>query len=927
MAGIHSIAPEQCFTDALIPLLEAHSPLSEWPQLTLLLPTQRSIRAMRDAFDDFRKQRGMAAMPLPKMKPIGEVDEAQLIIDMAQDESFMERYRSIPKAISKQAAHYVLAGMIRGENEKQAYQGFDDPSFDFVEALSLAKDMVALYSRCHQYNVPLEKLNHVFTEFAAEHWQIRGRLLQRVTKGWLHYCHTHQCALPEARRAQLLMLQAELWQNAPAIHRIVAAGSTGSIPATSTLLSVIAQLPNGMVVLPGYRKDEAEPSNHIFERLKDTVEDRWGKLRYEPVEAKQAMPVLVECSDMREEVIATTLLIREAVETHTICVVTNDNTLSQDVRLELERFAIQVDNPDGVPLHHTSAGRLVTLLSHMVARQGRDLTAFLSLLHHPLCPFGATHDEVVALARLLEVNIARRRGFKRHDALSLLHQSRRVEEAEPHYELIEVLIEVCEHITSHRGEYTLSQHHAFLCQMLEKVTNGVEFYAAHEGATLREQLNSLFETVIGKHKEHYHAYHALLVQWLSQATIRDSKTADPRVMILSPQEARLQRFDRLIIAEMNEGSWPLEERSGESWLSPMAMRWIGLPERVAQDHAAHDLVTLMGVAQECFFVRAKKKEGREMSPSAVWQQWHNDVDHPLVGELLQRARTYDVSSEEYTPLNAPRPSLSGSFPERVSVTDMELLRRDPYGFYAKKILGLAPLEEIQPLPGSAEFGQLLHGLFEHLTLQENEGHSVVIDEASIETLCAKLGYRRRDMGLVDPLWWPRIMSIVTWFHEQDMHRRQQSYQIIPETTHERALLHDGIEMMIHGRIDRLEKANDHYVIADYKTGVLPTKKEMELGYALQLPLLRWLVAEPERDQPIELHYWHCKGGNEPGGVQDRTAGEATQIEHVVIALNEMMEKYLKEDTPFLACPIEQYAPHFNRYEHLERQSEWRDWVA
>ena len=41
---------------------------------------------------------------------------------------------------------------------------------------------------------------------------------------------------------------------------MIAAGSTGSIPATGELLAAIAQLPNGMVVLPGLDRDLDEES-------------------------------------------------------------------------------------------------------------------------------------------------------------------------------------------------------------------------------------------------------------------------------------------------------------------------------------------------------------------------------------------------------------------------------------------------------------------------------------------------------------------------------------------------------------------------------------------------------------------------------------------------------------------------------------------
>ena len=60
-------------------------------------------------------------------------------------------------------------------------------------------------------------------------------------------------ALDAAERRNLLLgAQTAFWQKQhPPDGMIIAAGSTGSIPATADLLNVIARLPKGAVVLPG----------------------------------------------------------------------------------------------------------------------------------------------------------------------------------------------------------------------------------------------------------------------------------------------------------------------------------------------------------------------------------------------------------------------------------------------------------------------------------------------------------------------------------------------------------------------------------------------------------------------------------------------------------------------------------------------------
>ena len=47
-------------------------------------------------------------------------------------------------------------------------------------------------------------------------------------------------------------------------------------------------------------------------------------------------------------------------------------------------------------------------------------------------------------------------------------------------------------------------------------------------------------------------------------------------------------------------------------------------------------------------------------------------------------------------------------PKRLSVTQIEMLIRDPYSIYARHILRLKPLEPLNANPGAAERGMIIH---------------------------------------------------------------------------------------------------------------------------------------------------------------------------------------------------------------------------
>ncbi|TGS80281.1 double-strand break repair protein AddB, partial [Mesorhizobium sp. M3A.F.Ca.ET.175.01.1.1] len=72
-----------------------------------------------------------------------------------------------------------------------------------------------------------------------------------VTDNWPRLLEERNRSNPAAHRSALIRLVAARLKRNPPGGPVIAAGSTGSIPATAELLAVIAGLPNGAVVLPG----------------------------------------------------------------------------------------------------------------------------------------------------------------------------------------------------------------------------------------------------------------------------------------------------------------------------------------------------------------------------------------------------------------------------------------------------------------------------------------------------------------------------------------------------------------------------------------------------------------------------------------------------------------------------------------------------
>ncbi|WP_308238100.1 hypothetical protein [Phenylobacterium sp. J367] len=92
----------------------------------------------------------------------------------------------------------------------------------------------------------------------AEHWQVSRAFLESAVAGWAERLRDLGLVDVSERRVKLLRRLAEVWTDRPPQGVLVAAGSTGTAPATRALLIAVANAPQGCVVLPGLDEGLAE---------------------------------------------------------------------------------------------------------------------------------------------------------------------------------------------------------------------------------------------------------------------------------------------------------------------------------------------------------------------------------------------------------------------------------------------------------------------------------------------------------------------------------------------------------------------------------------------------------------------------------------------------------------------------------------------
>ena len=376
------------------------------------------------------------------MRPVGDVDVEEMILGGGGGAEFSELMADLPPPISGLRRTLILAELIR-----RSVHGFDNPSPE--QAAILAGDLARLLDQVHIEGLSLDNLDRLAPDRFSENWQQTLNFLNILRENWPKILAEEGALDPGEWQTAMRRAQADLWHADPPGHPVIAAGSTGSVPATADLLSLILEMPKGMVVLPGLdrtledaawaevRRDQGHPQfglSRLLDRFgirRDAVLD-WPAGEGETGEKPGRVHLLSEAmrpaaaSDAwrrlpafaaadvegvsqsvfdttRSEAAAIAMMMRRTLETPTkrAALVTPDRSLARRVAAELQRWGLTVDDSAGQPLGATVPGSFLRLIAETV-NDGFGPATLLAVLKHPLARGGRAAGAFRARVRLLE---------------------------------------------------------------------------------------------------------------------------------------------------------------------------------------------------------------------------------------------------------------------------------------------------------------------------------------------------------------------------------------------------------------------------------------------------------------------------------------------------------------------------------------------
>lgn len=629
----------------------------------VLVPSRRSARALTDAF---LRQSGGRAMLLPRISPIGDIDEEELALhDPGEQSSGLSVGLSLPPPIPALRRQLLLTRLILAFGRKAA-------SAD--QAARLAAELARLLDQIHTEGLDFRRLGELVPERFAQHWELTLDFLAIVVEHWPRVLAEEGCLDPADHRNRLIKAQAQAWREAPPATPVFGAGSTGSIPATAELLVTVSRLPHGAVVLPGLDQDAddetwdaLEPSHPQYGMAR--LLDRLGVHRHHVPPWPTPAPAVcrVERSTMinralrpaatadqwregaavsaaamvgisrvdapgpEEEARAIALVMRAAMETKgkTAALVTPDRNLARRVAAELQRWNLVVDDSGGQPLAQTQPGAFLRLVARAVAEDLAPVP-LLAMLKHPLAAGGQRPGSFRNLVRQLERLVLR--GPRPQPGVSgvaaalagaeaeAAEHMMPAQEKESRWRRLSRLVTELDAATAplaalfRAGRVPLGALIAAHVSLAERLAGSHEetgadrLWRGDAGEAAATFVAELSEAADALPPIAAGAYPAFLDALLVGRVVRPRYGAHPRLAIWGLLEARLQRADVMILGSLNEGTWP-PKIDGSPWMSRPMMTEFGLPvpeRRIGQ--SAHDF-TQAFAAPEVVLTRARRVEG------------------------------------------------------------------------------------------------------------------------------------------------------------------------------------------------------------------------------------------------------------------------------------------------------------------------------
>lgn len=901
---IYYIPTEKLYLESIADfVLESYS--ASISNVKIIVPSGVICAQLQNIF--VRKSRSGATI-LPSIIPISAVSSASELVYKIPSENI--------EAIGYIEQKLLLIDII------EKYEGYN---FSMLQASHLSDQLLKLFHEIEAGQIDISELPAVVEIDSALHWMFTAKFLTESYKQWQQSIQESGKISPMVHQKLILDIEKQDSQK-----NIIIAGITQGSKSLTEFINFLAESERGVAIPPPFSpndiKNEIEPISPFY-RIKNLLESN-PSYKFNPQKIKElpyfnqskeqsaAIEYIEAVSEHEEaELIARIVAYRSAKGN--VAVVTNNNELISLASIALQKYSLNLCNLRGIALKNSKPVEFILLLASSILED--DIEKFAAFLKTSFITCEDAHN--------FEINYIRKEGINTLSALMLNYEiSNDKDQAKDWFKILKAKL---------KPLYNMKDRsHKFLAILKTHLECAVEIapaiFAGEDGLAACEFFRELLLSSDNLGVVEITIYPELLKQLLGGAKYFPENTSN--IVAISPQDAALMDFDTFIIADCVEGSFPYISPP-DPWMTRKMRKQIDLRSDEESISEEHYYFTLLTGKRKVYITLAKKSKVSENIISRFLALMLADLEKRGVLESLNpkynwlgknifdSSLNYNLLQENQGHKHLPKLSSAITFPSTIAATNIELLLRNPYGFYAKKILNLYKQNDINMEASSADFGALIHKIIEVYTRQYDSKREDNLQYfLSLGNKIFNEFYDHHKSGS----WQARFKAIAEEFIIFDEKRRKNLQTVYFEIHGEMSVKIRGKEIKITAIADRIEltKSGEIFII-DYKTGSVPTTQSVLNGMSPQLIIEAMIAAEGGFKDiptlvPAKLIYVKV-ASSKPYFNETMIVLNDNELEKHKNGIIDLLQYYLSSEAEFVATPSQSYEPEYNDYRHLARK--------
>ena len=711
---------------------------------------------------------------------------------------------------------------------------YDNLNYQTIQTISLSSSLTKLFFEFEANDIDFTILKNVPTLDQAEHWHFIYDFLEFAYKNWQEKITIIKKLTPA--RYQKLMFYTEINRLQNSKNYTILAGVIGNNKITKDFIVGVSKLSNGYVILPPFVVTDSQPNkvttsedplyniNKLLNQLDVTIQNL-------PYLGKTNQPTILDnllnkstATDFKNnieyiefdniileaEYIAARC--KDALTKHSnakIAVLINDK-LKHYFTAKFDKYGLNFSDLLGENILNLPVTSFIIEVAKNICKEF-SLKDFISLILHPLiiCDETRKLKQLITKHNRFAQDIAIINEIINNNFTELSH--------------LKKLNNICKTLTK---RFTTPDFNTLLIATIE--TSKTIYPNLWQGFNNNKIATSILEIINNNWSlvlDDLETFPDILQELLSGGRIYN-QPSESNITICSANEVTLINYDLIIYTNFVLNSCPLPQINSP-WLNNQMIEQIGLDSWAARfGNSMYDFYLNLH-NKKVLITRSIKTDN---SSTSMPSPFLLSLKHILGNNFNQLSANFPQNNSTH---NYEEYASADFFPKQLSATDIETLIRAPYNFYVKKILNLKIEKELEETPALSEFGNFFHKVVELYTKNHDSNQLISLDKFNNyarELLTSSIFPKQ-----TQHIWQLKIEALSQDFISFDNQRRQNTKQVFSEIRGEIELDIYSTKIKIVAIADRIEvTGNNKAAILDYKTGTIPTKKDVLSGLSPQL---------------------------------------------------------------------------------------------